>query len=197
MRYNDYDREGRRGGSVRRGAPGDGFGHSHSHGHGRRAMRGEWGEGGPPWAGARRMRRGDVRLALLDALLDGPAHGYELITRLEARSGGMWRPSAGSVYPTLQLLEEQGKVTGRDEDGKRVYELTDDGRTEAEAAKGQQPWNEGGPSEAHRNLRGTFMQVGMAARQVVAVGDDAQVEAAVAVLTEARQKLYRLLAGES
>ena len=143
------------------------------------------------------MRRGDVRLALLDALLDGPAHGYELITRLETRSGGMWRPSAGSVYPTLQMLEEQGKVTGTESEGKRVFALTDDGRTEAEAAKDQQPWAQGGPSEAHRNLRSTFGQVGMAARQVVAVGDETQVEAAAAILTEARQKLYRLLAGES
>jgi DNA-binding PadR family transcriptional regulator len=142
------------------------------------------------------MRRGDVRLALLDALREGPAHGYELITRLEARSGGMWRPSAGSVYPTLQLLEEQGKVSGTDTDGKRVFDLTDDGRAEAEAAKDQQPWSEGGPSEAHRSLRRTFAQVGMAARQVVVVGDESQVEAAEAILIETRQKLYRLLAGE-
>lgn len=143
------------------------------------------------------MRRGDVRMALLDALRDGPAHGYELITRLEARSGGMWRPSAGSVYPTLQLLEEQGMVTGTEADGKRVFDLTGDGRAEAEAAKDQQPWAQGGPSEAHRNLRRTFGLVGMAARQVVAVGEEAQIEAAATILTEARQKLYRLLAGES
>jgi DNA-binding PadR family transcriptional regulator len=142
------------------------------------------------------MRRGDVRLALLDALLDGPAHGYELITRLEGRSGGMWRPSAGSVYPTLQLLEEEGRVTGRDEDGKRVYELTADGRTEAETARDRQPWNQGGPSEAHRNLRATLGQLGMAARQVAQVGDDDQLAAATSVLVEARQKLYRLLAGD-
>jgi DNA-binding PadR family transcriptional regulator len=144
----------------------------------------------------RRMRRGDVRLALLDALLDGPGHGYELITRLEQRSGGLWRPSAGSVYPTLQLLEEQGAVTGRDQDGKRVYELTDAGRQEAESARERRPWAGGGVSEAHTRLRGTVVQVGMAARQVAQVGDEAQIETAIATLAEARQKLYRLLAGD-
>jgi DNA-binding PadR family transcriptional regulator len=137
-----------------------------------------------------------VRLALLDALLDGPAHGYELITRLEQRSAGMWRPSAGSVYPTLQMLEEQSLVTGRDQDGKRVFELTAEGRQEAETAKDRQPWNQG-PPEAHRTLRNTLGQLGQAARQVAQVGDETQVEAANAVLVEARQRLYKLLAGES
>ncbi len=108
----------------------------------------------------------------------------------------MWRPSAGSVYPTLQLLEEQGALTGRDEEGKRVYELTDAGRQEAEAVHDHRPWADGGPSEGHRRLRGTVVQVGMAARQVAQVGDEAQIEAATGILVEARQKLYRLLAGD-
>ena len=145
------------------------------------------------------MRRGDVRLALLEALLDGPAHGYELITRLEERSSGMWRPSAGSVYPTLQLLEEQGQITGRDQEGKRVFELTDAGRQEAEAvreARSRSPFGDGAIGEAHRNLRATLGQLGMAARQVAQVGDEDQLSAANAVLVEARQKLYRLLAGD-
>ncbi|HMC38597.1 MAG TPA: PadR family transcriptional regulator [Acidimicrobiales bacterium] len=170
--------------------------HGHGHEHGRAGGRRGWGDLGPPWAGGRRMRRGDVRLALLDALLDGPAHGYELISRLEQRSGGMWRPSAGSVYPTLQLLEEQGSVTGRDEEGKRIYQLTDEGRIEAGEARDLQPWSEGGPSEAHRQLRFTLGQLAMAARQVAQVGDDTNLEAANRILVEARQKLYLLLAGD-
>ena len=141
------------------------------------------------------MRRGDVRLALLNALLEGPAHGYQLITRLEESTGGMWRPSPGSVYPTLQLLEEQGLVTGRDEEGKRVFELTDTGREEAGTATDRSAWT-GGPSDQHRRLRDTVAQVAMAARQVARVGEDAHIEAATAVLVEARQKLYRLLAGD-
>lgn len=145
--------------------------------------------------GARRMRRGDVRLALLEALLDGPAHGYELITRLEQRTGGMWRPSAGSVYPTLQLLEEEGKVTGQEDAGKRVFTLTDEGRSEAEAARARQPLGGEGPSEAHRALRSAVGQLGMAARQVVVAGDEAQIAEATQIIAEARQRLYRLLAG--
>ena len=74
------------------------------------------------------MRRGDIRTALLTALTDGPAHGYEIIGRLEEKSGGMWRPSPGSVYPTLQLFEDEGLVRSEQRDGKRVYELTDAGR---------------------------------------------------------------------
>jgi DNA-binding PadR family transcriptional regulator len=141
------------------------------------------------------MRRGDVRLALLQALLEGPAHGYELITRLEQQTGGMWRPSAGSVYPTLQLLEEQGQISGADRDGKRVFELTDAGREEAEAVRQDRPWA-GGPSDNHRHLRAALGQLGMAARQVAQVGDEDQMGTATTVLVEARQKLYRLLAGE-
>ena len=91
------------------------------------------------------MRRGDIRTALLGALTDGPAHGYEIIGRLEEKSGGMWRPSPGSVYPTLQLFEDEGLVRSEQRDGKRVYELTDAGRAEAaERAErfGNAPWED-------------------------------------------------------
>src|SRR4051794_19550138 len=82
---------------------------------------------GPPWArGGGRMRRGDIRTALLVVLEDGPGHGYELIQRLEAKSEGAWRPSPGSIYPTLQLLEDEGLVRSVEREGKRVYEVTDD-----------------------------------------------------------------------
>lgn len=137
-----------------------------------------------------------MRGVLLSALLDGPAHGYEIITRLDERTGGLWRPSAGSVYPTLQLLEEEGKLTGRDEGGKRIYELTDEGRAEAEAARSRQPFEGDGPNEGQRSLRRSVGQVAMAARQVMMAGDDTQVQAATAVLAEARQRLYRVLAGD-
>src|SRR6476660_6749206 len=96
----------------------------HSHAHHRdfgppwRAMREGW--FGPP-RGARRARRGDVRTAILALLQEKPAHGYDLIRELEERSGGMWQPSPGSVYPTLQMLEDQGFLTGEESDGKRVY----------------------------------------------------------------------------
>src|SRR3954463_11523218 len=79
-----------------------------------------------------RMRRGEVGLALLIALLDGAGHGYELIQALEAKTGGRWRPSPGSVYPALQLLSDEGLVTSSEEDGKRIFTLTDAGREQAE-----------------------------------------------------------------
>jgi DNA-binding PadR family transcriptional regulator len=128
--------------------------------------------------------------------MDGPAHGYEVIRRLEERSGGLWRPSAGSVYPTLQLLEEQGLLTSREDGGKRVYELTDEGRAEIEGnVAGGLPWEtaEGTASGRHA-LRGAVVQLHLAAKQVAMAADEARVERATAVLKEARQKLYQLLA---
>src|SRR5579864_6524404 len=105
-----------------------GMGHRGRGGWRGQDMRGEWGG----WrGGGRRMRRGDIRTALLGALEEGPAHGYELIGRLEQKSGGMWRPSPGSVYPTLQMFEDEGLVRSEERDGKRTYELTDAGRAEA------------------------------------------------------------------
>lgn len=152
--------------------------------------------GRPPWAGGGRARRGDIRLALLRALGDGPGHGYELIGRLEAGSGGAWRPSAGSVYPTLQLLQDEGLVTARDEDGRRVFELTDDGRRAAEAASariGAGPFA-GEWSPRHAELRQNMKTLISALRQLAAVGDDGQLDAASTVVREARQRLYGILA---
>lgn len=164
-----------------------------------RERRGRPDFGGPPWGRGVRMRRGDIRVLLLTALLDGPAHGYEIIRRLEARSGGTWRPSAGSVYPTLQLLEEEGMLTSETDGtsqggGKRVYQLTDEGRQVAEGAT-DLPWDRPpGAAPSALAVREALSGVHAAARQVVAVGTPDQVERALGVLTEARQKLYQLLA---
>ena len=84
------------------------------------------------------MRRGDVRTAMLVALRDEPAHGYEVMRRLEEISGGLWRPSPGSVYPHLQMLEDEGLVRSSEVNGSRTYSLTDAGRAEAEEAT--LPW---------------------------------------------------------
>lgn len=84
------------------------------------------------WHGHRRAGRGAMVPIILRALLTKPMHGYEIISHLEEKSHGFWRPSAGSIYPNLQLLEERGLVTSTDENGKKVYSLTDEGRKEAE-----------------------------------------------------------------
>jgi DNA-binding PadR family transcriptional regulator len=140
------------------------------------------------------MRRGDIRVVLLSALVDGPAHGYEIIRRLEERSGGVWRPSAGSVYPTLQLLEEEGLLTSEEQGGKRVYTLTESGREEAAQAT-DLPWDrpQGTPG-APQSVREAIGALAAAARQVVSVGSPDQVARALTLLTETRQKLYQLLA---
>ena len=109
-----------------------------------------WGPPGPgPWMfrmrhGGRR-RRGDVRAAILALLDERPMHGYEMIQELEERSDGMWRPSAGSIYPTLQLLEDEGLIAGEEHEGKRRFTLTDAGR-EADAKRSADrppPWEQG------------------------------------------------------
>jgi len=89
-----------------------------------------------PWIGGRfgRWSRffgpGEVRLALLSLLEQGPKHGYELMKDLEARSGGIYRASAGAVYPALQQLEDEGLLTSDQKEGKRTYRLTEAGRQE-------------------------------------------------------------------
>ena len=75
---------------------------------------------------------GEVRLALLSLLGDAPTHGYELMKRLEERSGGIYRASAGTIYPTLQQLEDEGLVASETQEGKKIYRLTDSGRRELE-----------------------------------------------------------------
>ena len=142
------------------------------------------------------MRRGDVRSALLIALLDGPGHGYELIQALEAKTDGRWRPSPGSVYPSLQLLADEGLVTSTEQDGKRTFEITDAGRTRADeqiASRGY-PWEEMDKGGEHGGLRVAVRDLHLAAKQVGLTGSPPQVEQATEIVTRARKDLYRLLA---
>jgi DNA-binding PadR family transcriptional regulator len=98
---------------------------------GPKAMKGIFGRG--PWRGfdPRRGRvfgKGDLKYVILDLLRDRPAHGYEVMRQLEGRFRGLYSPSPGSVYPTLQMLEDLGYVAATQQDGKKVYEITDEGR---------------------------------------------------------------------
>jgi DNA-binding PadR family transcriptional regulator len=145
------------------------------------------------WAGGR-VPKGNVRGLLLAALLDGPAHGYELMRRLEGRASGRWRPSPGSVYPLLQLLEDEGLVHGRDSEGRKVYELTEQGRTQADAGQLRDLAAGTAAGSAHLDLRAETRRLHAAARQVGAAGDPAQVQQAVEIIRGARQALYGLLA---
>jgi hypothetical protein len=145
------------------------------------------------------MRRGDVRRAVLSALREGPAHGYEIMRRLESRSGGMWRPSPGSVYPTLQMLEDEGMVRSHTADGTRVYELTDAGRDDATGGEPgrEAPWDrDDGTDGRLRSLRDAMGQTIMAARHVARTGSPEQIERGVEIVQRARKDLYQLLAGD-
>src|ERR1700760_4040766 len=122
--------------------------HSHRHsrhpgGRDREEFMRTRGFGGPGRGGrGPRARRGDVRAAVLALLADRPMHGYEMIKKIEERSEGAWTPSAGSIYPTLQLLEDEGLIRGGDSDGKRRFTLTDTGRAEQEQkAEEVAPWD--------------------------------------------------------
>ncbi len=136
---------------------------------------------------------------VLTAFLDGPAHGYEVIRRLEERTDGRWRPSAGSVYPTLQGLEERGLLSAREDGEKKIYELTKAGRAKAQhiaAELAAQPSDaEDEPvSSARGELRAAVGQLHVAARQVGEIGDPALIEQATTILAAARRNLYQLLA---
>src|SRR5689334_18807619 len=80
------------------------------------------------WSKEPRARRGDIKYFILEVLQEKPSHGYEIIRTLEDRNSGMYKPSPGSVYPTLQMLEEGGFLTSEAIEGKKVYTITDSGR---------------------------------------------------------------------
>lgn len=138
-----------------------------------------------------------VRELLLAALLEGPAHGYELIRRLEEVSDGRWRPSPGSVYPNLQLLADEGLVqVQRQEEGRRVYALTPAGQQRADRQQLQVLRGSDEQGEApRRDLRDELERLELAARQVVSTGTLSELQGATEVIRDARQRLYRLLAG--
>jgi DNA-binding PadR family transcriptional regulator len=159
---------------------------------------GGWGPGFMPRGrGGRRTKRGNVRAAILALLAERPMHGYEMIQELETRTGGLWRPSPGSVYPTLQLLEDEGLVSGEQSSGKRLFALTEAGRAEIEGQR-PEPWAEitedAGEAATHvHQATGQFM---MAIRQVMHAGDEEQRERALAVINDARRRLYGILADD-
>jgi DNA-binding PadR family transcriptional regulator len=119
--------------------------------------------------------------------------------RIEDKSEGAWRPSPGSVYPSLQLLEDEGLVRSSERDGKRTYEITDAGRAEAERRveeAGAAPWAQGERGGSYGKLFSLLRQVALAARQVAKVGTPAQVEQAATIMEDARKRLYQLLIAE-
>jgi DNA-binding PadR family transcriptional regulator len=150
---------------------------------------GPFGRGGR----GKRARRGDVRAAVLLLLEEEPRNGYQLMQEIEERSGGVWRPSPGSIYPALSQLEDEGLVHSDESAGRRAFQLTDAGRAyleENREALGS-PWDEVGGDlpEGIFELRKLMMQLGMATMQVAQAGDEAQTAEARKVLEDARRSL--------
>ena len=162
----------------------------------RRYGHGPGGFGGPFFGPGRRAGRGDIRAAILTLLAEEPMHGYQIIQVVSERSGGNWTPSPGSVYPTLQQLEDEGLIEPvASESGRRAFALTDEGR--AAAAEGPAaPWDEAAESIDTDlvELRDLVHQVLAATRQVAQAGTAAQIKAAQDVLRTARKSIYKLLA---
>ena len=156
-----------------------------------------------------KVRRGDVRTAIIDVLhrartADEPINGYQVIQEISELSNGEWRPSPGSVYPTIQQLQDEGLVESDDERGRRTIRLTDQGVTWAEEhgdelaavwapfALTEQP-----PSDqpaGHADIKSEIGQVVSAVWQLVTQGSEQQRRAALDVLVDTRRRLYGILA---
>src|SRR4051794_24025358 len=146
--------------------------------------------------GGTRARRGDIRAAALALLAERPMHGYEMIKELEERTGGVWVPSAGSIYPALQLLEDEGLIKGSESEGRRRFELTDSGRNEHESRAGGAPWEEvtAGYDPEFLRLRRSVGQLRAAVGQAVSAADADQRQRVRELLDETRRKIYGILA---
>jgi len=168
------------------------------HGRGRGA-REIWGLGfNKDWGGwragrIRPMRRGDVKFVVLEVLADGPKHGYEVISAIEERRNV--RPSAGSIYPTLQMLEDGGFVTSAEVDGKRVYTITDSGRALLANRAAEEDEDEDDAPDGRHRLRESAMKLASAVMSARG-SDDAVIDRIREILDRARKEIYTILASD-
>jgi DNA-binding PadR family transcriptional regulator len=144
-----------------------------------------------------------VRSAIVALLAEEPRNGYQIIQEIEQRTDGVWRASSGSVYPALAQLEDEGLIEPVGEGGRKLFTLTEAGRQHAEqnAEQLSRIWEEavGGPGARFDEFvrdRELLGQLAMAYKQVTHVGSNAQREEARAILTKARQSLYKILAAD-
>ncbi|MBD2438191.1 PadR family transcriptional regulator [Nostoc sp. FACHB-110] len=164
------------------------------HGHGKLGSSGGgWGDEPP------RHRRGDIKFMLLGLLSERPQHGYELIKELETRHGGFRRLSPGSVYPTLQMLEEGGYLTSEQVEGKRVYTITDSGRQllgerhpQADSHNAHDRLADNKPSELI-DLRRALTELNDVVAQVARSGNLEQANRIRDLLVQAKREIYKFL----
>jgi DNA-binding PadR family transcriptional regulator len=157
-------------------------------------MRGFGRFGGGPGPFGERMRRGGMKFAVLAVLAAGARHGYDILTEIEQRR--KHRPSAGAIYPVLQMLEDRGCVTSAEVDGKRVYTITDAG-LELLAENGEEDDDERaeGGADLRSRCREAAMRLTTAFMSMRAANDE-ELEKAIVILDRARRDIHRLLAGE-
>jgi DNA-binding PadR family transcriptional regulator len=154
---------------------------------------GRGGRRGPGRGG--RGRRGDVRAAILSLLAERPMHGYEMIQEIAGRSNGLWKPSPGSVYPTLQLLVDEGLIAATESDGsKKLFDLTEAGRPVAEAIE-TAPWDEinQDADPAQMNLRAATGQLFGAVAQSAHAASEEQQKRILEIINNARREIYQIL----
>ena len=172
-------------------------GHRSRRGFGSWAM---WGQPwGPMWAGGGRgpkARRGDVRAAILAVLAEQPRNGYQIIQEVAERSGGAWKPSPGSIYPTLQQLEDEGLVRAESDSGRRAYALTEEGRAYVAEHPDEvaAPWHGMGEASEEDGLKPLIGQVAAAVWQIAAVGTPEQQAKGREALSDLRRRLHAILA---
>ena len=132
---------------------------------------------------------------MLALLAEQPMHGYQIIQEIGRRSGGAWKPSPGSVYPTLQQLEDEGLVRAQEQEGRRVYRLTEEGQRVAadRAEEFATLWEGVAPSQDDTQLGDLIFQVGAAFVHVARTGTAEQLAQARTVLARTRADLYRIL----
>ncbi|MFY2862044.1 PadR family transcriptional regulator [Mycobacterium sp. THU-M104] len=152
------------------------------------------------WRGGRRRgpgrgRRGDVRAAILVLLTERPMHGYEMIQQIAERSNGIWKPSPGSVYPTLQMLDDEGLIAASETAGsKKLFALTDEGRAAAGKIE-TPPWDEvaEGADPGHLQLRAAVHQLFGAVAQSAHAATAEQQQRIVEILNNTRREIYGIL----
>jgi DNA-binding PadR family transcriptional regulator len=145
-----------------------------------------------------RARRGMMESAILGALNEKPMHGYEVITYLEEKTHGVWRPSPGSVYPTLQMLEEKGDVHAEERDGKKVYALTAAGRERAKETKHLHEHFNGGFQHHVHSLRDRRQAIGESMRlmrDITRKGTQEQKDALAEAIDSFKNQLEKIQAG--
>lgn len=148
----------------------------------------------------RKAGRGDVRAAILAVLAEGQRNGYQIMSEVEQRSGGAWRPSPGAVYPALSQLADEGLITGAESGGRRTFSLTDSGRAYVQQNPGMArgAWESTAQQEAWQ-LPGLFTvaaSLGGGIVQVARAGTPEQIRAAEHLLKQARRGLYQILADD-